>query len=341
MSGPGVGGIETFFFDGIVALHEAGLAQHAIIHAEAPPGQKARLEALGLPYSMASFNRWWPASTRAVYGAAHKRFRPNLAQFWTGRAAHFAASRTECRNIGWFGGYRQMKDFKTCEHFVGITPDLIHHIGEGGADPAKTALVHTFSALPEARPVAVPRESLATPEDVPLLLILARLHHKKGIDTLLKALVKVPEAFLWIAGEGESRREYEDLAKALGLDKRVRFLGWRTDRAELLAAADICVMPSRFEPFGTVMVEAWQAGKPLIVAAAQGPRAYVKNEANGLMVAIDDSDALARAIGRLIEEPELRARIVAGGRQTYDASFTKAAYVRGMLEFYRKVLERS
>ena len=340
MAGAGVGGIETFFFDAVAALHEAGLSQFAVIHRDVPVHQKKRLERLGLPFATASFNTWWPWSTRGVFADVRARFKPNLAQFWTGRAASFAVRDPACANIGWFGGYRQMKHFTACDDFIGITPDLMRHLKEGGADPARTARIHTFSALPVDDPVPVSRASLATPDNVPLLLILARLHWKKGIDTLLEALAEVPDAYLWVAGEGEERAKYEALMRSLGLETRVRFLGWRDDRAELLAAADICVMPSRFEPFGTVMAEAWQARVPLIVAAAQGPLAYVKDSENGLMVPIDDAPALAGAIRRVIADSDLRAHLVEGGQRTFDRDFTKAAYVERTLSFYRDVLSR-
>ena len=340
MSGAGVGGIETFFFDAIEALHEAGLRQHAVIRPDVPGHQIERLERLGLPYTTMRFDKWWPWPTRAAFARLHRTFKPNLAQFWTGRAGHFAMRTPDCRNIGWFGGYRQMKDFRACDDFIGITPDLMRHLKEGGADPARTARIHTFSALPEAPPVPVARAAFATPQDVPLLLILARLHPKKGIDTLLKALAAVPGPYLWIAGEGDDRATYEALTRSLGLADRVRFLGWRDDRDALLAACDVCLMPSRYEPFGTVMAEAWSAGKPLIVAAAQGPRAYVKDGENGLMVPVDDDAALASAIRLVLAKPDLRARIVQGGHDTYDAQFTKQAYVAGTLSFYRAVLAR-
>lgn len=341
MSGAGVGGIETFFFDAVEALAEAGLAQCVVIRPDVPAHQIERLQACGIAFATARFDKWWPWPTRAAFAKLRETFKPNLAQFWTGRAARFAVRDSACRNIGWFGGYRQMKDFTTCDDFIGITPDLMRHLRDSGAAPARSARIHTFSALPDAAPLAVPRASLDTPEGVPLLLILARLHPKKGIDTLLHALAEVPCAYLWIAGEGEERTTYEALTASLGLSDRVRFLGWRDDRAELLAAADICVMPSRYEPFGTVMAEAWSAGVPLVVAAAQGPRAYVEDGVNGLMVPIDDDAALAAAIRLLLARPDLCARLIEGGYRTYDAAFTKAAYVRGTLAFYRAVLQRS
>ena len=339
MSGAAVGGIETFFFDAVEALHAAGLAQFVVCRPNVPH-RLEKLRALGISFASASFSKWWPWSTRTVLADARTAFKPNLAQFWTGRAAQFAVRGKGYLNIGWFGGYRQMKDFTACDDFIGITPDLMRHLQDGGADPARTVRIHTFAALPELAPVPVSRASLATPDDAPLLLILARLHPKKGVDTLLNALAKVPGAFLWIAGEGEDRPAFELLAKSLGIEERVRFLGWRNDRAELLAAADVCVMPSRFEPFGTVMAEAWSAGTPLITAAAQGPLAYVKDGINGLMVPIDDPLALAAAVRRVISDPALAASLVAGGHRTYDESFTRTAYVRQTLTFYRTVLNR-
>lgn len=338
MAGAAVGGIETFFFDGVAALAGAGLEQFVVCRPNVPH-QLERLKGLGVPYATAPFGKWWPGPTRRVLATARADFRPNLAQFWTGRAARLAVRDGACRNIGWFGGYRQMKDYRACDDFIGITPDLMRHLAEGGADPARTARIHTFADLPAAPPV--PRASLETPEGVPLLLILARLHPKKGVDTLLNALTALPGAWLWIAGEGEERAQYETLAQTLGLMDRVRFLGWRNDRAALLAAADICVMPSRYEPFGTVMAEAWSAGTPLVTAAAQGPRAYVKDGANGLMVPIDNAPALAAAIARLIADPALTARVAEGGRKTFAEAFTPAVYVRETLRFYRAVLSRA
>ena len=99
-----------------------------------------------------------------------------------------------------------MKDFAACDDFIGITPDLMRHLKEGGADPARTARIHTFSALPAAAAVPVARASLATPEDAPLLLILARLHPKKGVDTLLKALANVPGGVSVDRGRGREPR---------------------------------------------------------------------------------------------------------------------------------------
>ena len=94
---------------------------------------------------------------------------------------------------------------------------------------------------------------------------------------------------------------------------------------------------SRYEPFGTVIVDAWAANRPLIAAAAAGPKAYLKHEENGLLVAIDDVESLAHAIHRLIEDEAMRAKIIEGGTRSYTDQFTKEAFVRDSLNFYQKV----
>ena len=134
-------------------------------------------------------------------------------------------------------------------------------------------MVHTFGTLPDSPPVA--RASLATPEHARLVLVLSRLHEKKGIDTILRAVASLPGFYLWLAGEGPERQRYEALTESLGLGERARFLGWRTDRKSLLAACDVCALPSRYEPFGTVMAEAWSVRKPLVATRAAGALQYV------------------------------------------------------------------
>jgi glycosyltransferase involved in cell wall biosynthesis len=181
-----------------------------------------------------------------------------------------------------------------------------------------------------------PREPLDTPLDAPLLLALSRLHPAKGLDTLLQALAREPRAYLWIAGDGPLKDELPRQATELGVADRVRFLGWRDDRAALLEACDIVVFPSRYEPFGTVSLEAWGYKRPLVAAASDGPAGLVRDGEDALLVPIDDAAALARAITRVIDDADLAAHLVAQGAVRYEADFTEAACVQR----YRTLFER-
>ena len=109
----------------------------------------------------------------------------------------------------------------------------------------------------------------------------------------------------------------------------------------LLAAADVCVLPSRWEPFGTVMLEAWAAGRPLVAAASQGPSALIEDGMNGLLVAIDDASALAAAVRRLAGDPVLKARLIAQGAADYQRGYTRETVTQRMIDLYREIIAGS
>jgi glycosyltransferase involved in cell wall biosynthesis len=335
MAGAPVGGVETFFFDAVLALAEAGLNQHVVVRDNAP-FQLDRLKAAGVPYSIAGFSPWFGWPTHRTLRRVTGQFQPDIIQYWSGRAATYAP-KWKAHHVGWYGGYRERRRFASCEYFIGITSDLVEHIHKQGVPRDHIALIHTLANYEPQPPLD--RAAFGTPKDAPLLLALARLHWTKSLDILLDAMAAVPGAYLWIGGEGDDRAKLEAQTKQLGLEDRVRFLGWRTDREALLATADICVVPSRNEAFGTVIIEAWAAKVPLIAAASKGPGAYVKNEINGLLIPVDDAGALTTAIRRVIAEPDLRARIVAGGTKSYQEGFTKDVYVRDVFAFYNRIMK--
>jgi len=127
------------------------------------------------------------------------------------------------------------------------------------------------------------------------------------------------------------------LAETLGIVPRVRFLGWREDVAALLAACDVFVCPSRHEPLGNVVIEAWSAGKPVVATRAAGPEALIRDGETGLLTPVNDVVALAMAVKRLVAEPALRARLAAEGRKAYVEQFTEAVVVAQYRAFFERV----
>jgi glycosyltransferase involved in cell wall biosynthesis len=150
-------------------------------------------------------------------------------------------------------------------------------------------------------------------------------------------MTRLPGTYLWIAGDGPLRGELEALAARRGVAERVRFLGWRADTAELFAAADICVYPSRSEPHGTVTIEAWAHRVPLVAAASAGPSELIDDGVNGILVPIDDPASLALAVGRLVADRALADGLADAGRATYETTYTEAAVVRSYLDFFARV----
>jgi glycosyltransferase involved in cell wall biosynthesis len=335
MAGAREGGAENIMLESVLALAGAGVPQAVVTRADNAFRLKAFRDA-GIETATAGFSRLWPFPTRAALSKTIARFKPDVIEYWMGRAGQFAPAAHRRKSVAWYGGYYQLKRFANCEWYVGLTKDLLRHIRDQGVPDNRSAIIHTYADFTGAVPAD--RAALNTPADAPVALALARLHWKKGLDTLLDAAAKVPGLYVWIAGEGPIEAELKAQATKLGLGERVRFLGWRNDRGALLAASTFVAFPSRYEPFGTVTVDAWAASRPLVAADAVGPAAYVEDGVSGLLVPKDDVDALATAMSRVINEPGLAAKLVAGGQAAYEAQFTKAAFLRDSLAFYNRVI---
>lgn len=333
IAGAAQGGAETFFTDAVRALHDAGVQQHVVLR---PNRNRTNfLKNTGVGFDTAPFGQIWRFPTAKILKKAIAEFRPDVIHYWMGRAGTYATADTGCRRIGWYGGYYNPSRFANCDVHVGCTRDIARNIVAFGIARECVDVLHTYADFPGAKPLD--RALLDTPDDAPLLLALARLHPKKAIDILLHAMPKIPGAYLWIAGDGPLKDELTALCTRLGLDDRVRFLGWRNDRGPLLATADICVFPSRYEPFGTVTAEAWAMKVPLVAARAAGPKAYITHEKDGLLVEIDDVDGLAAAVNRLIADPDLRQGLIANGTESYRRDFSKEAFTANALALYARV----
>jgi glycosyltransferase involved in cell wall biosynthesis len=233
------------------------------------------------------------------------------------------------------GGYYDLKYYRGCDHLIGNTPDLVDDFLRRGWPRERAHYLPNF--VTAARMPPLERSALVTPAEAPLLLGLGRLHRDKGFDLLLGALQKLPDAWLWLAGEGPEARRLDKLAAELSVASRVRFLGWRDDVPALMAASQVVVAPSRREPFGNVVVEAWAQGRPVVAAAAAGPRALIDHGEIGLLVPLDDPGALTEAIRRLLGDPALASRLAAGGAAAYEAEFTEQAVVERYLGLFERL----
>jgi glycosyltransferase involved in cell wall biosynthesis len=334
MAGGPQGGAETFFVSLVLALHRAGLDQSVVIRENL--ARAVALRAGGAQPIELPFGRWSDFTTVPALKRVTAAYRPHVVLTWMNRASAMFP-RGDFLRLARLGGFYKLKNYRRCDHLVCITPGLVEHVVAHGWPRDRAHYLPNFAAVGHAPPVA--RAALETPEDATVLLALGRLHDAKAFDVLLQALTMETRPYLWLAGDGPLRDELRQAAADLGIDGRVRFLGWREDRDALFAAADICVFPSRYEPHGTVTMEAWGHGRPLVAAAAEGPAAFVRDGADGLLVPTDDAPALAAAISRVMDEPGLAARLVEAGRVRHSAEFTEEACVANYLSLFRRLLE--
>lgn len=335
MAGSSHGGAETYFANMVGALQKGGLEQRAIIRKNEE--RAALLNSYAVPVKEVPFDNLFDKSTRGVITQEIKEFKPDIVQTWMYEATRATPS-GDYLHVGWLRGTQHLRDYRRCDYLIGMTKGIVTSVVQQRWPDDRIQHIRPFAD--DTTKPAISRATYNTPDDAPLLLAMGRLHWHKAFDTLILSLRMLPDAYLWLAGEGDLREELEQFARDLGVSDRVRFLGWQEDQRPLFAAADICVVPSRYEPFGLVVIEAWAQKKPLIVTQAAGPRATVQNNVDALLIPIDDVDALTAAIRRLINDKKLGENLVRSGYAHYERDYTKDSAVAQYIQYYQEILQR-
>ena len=336
MAGAEHGGAEAFFVRLALALQRAGLEQRVVIRAN--PDRAAQLAAGGIEALQLPFGGRLDLVTPWRLKRAIREFAPDVVLTWMNRASVLMPEPPAGKpfvHVGRLGGYYDLKYYRRCRHLIANTEDIVDYIVKQGWPPERVHYLPNFVAETRAEPAR--RGEFFTPPDAPLLLAMGRLHPNKGFDVLIEAVARLPDVYLWIAGEGPLEGELEALAHRVFVKPRVRFLGWRDDGPALLAACDAFVCPSRHEPLGNVVIEAWAQGVPVIATESQGPAALIRHGETGLLVPVDDALALARAIQRIFSDRALAREIGAAGRAAFLGRFTEEIVVGRYLDFFRNV----
>lgn len=141
-----------------------------------------------------------------------------------------------------------------------------------------------------------------------------RLDPQKGFDTLIEALARIEGVTVVIVGDGPERASLESRARELGVHDRLVITGWRDDARSLLAGFDVFALPSRYEGFPLVVLEAMQAGVPVVATDVGSVSEAVADGETGLLVTPGDAAELVRALTRLLGDEPLRLRLAESGR---------------------------
>nr|MCU0514450.1 glycosyltransferase [Anaerolineae bacterium] len=197
--------------------------------------------------------------------------------------------------------------------------------------------------LAQARADLLGRHSL--PPEALLVGLACRLVEQKGVTYALRAFSQVaadfPAAHLLIAGDGELRPLLAAEATALRLAERVHFLGWQDDVPRLLAGLDVFLMPSLWEGFGLVLLEAMSKRLPVIASAVSAIPEVVEHGVTGLLVPPADPDALAQALRVLLPDRSLRAYLGLNGEDRLDRLFSAARMAEETIAVYEDFLTRT
>lgn len=180
------------------------------------------------------------------------------------------------------------------------------------------------------------------------MVCVARLDYQKGVDVLLHAwgrMLRPPAGWraglaprLQLVGDGALRPQLERIAAELGLADSVEFLGLRADIGDLLQRSWGFVLPSRWEGMPNVLLEAMACGLPCVATRVSGSEDIISDGVDGLLVEPEQPAALAWALRRVIEDPELAQRLGAAGRATVVRDYRLRHVAEQCVALYRRLL---
>ncbi len=266
---------------------------------------------------------------RIVYTAHGFYFHDRMA--WPRRAAFIA--------LEWLAGRvtdvlftQAREDAETARRLGLCRGGVVEAIGNG-VDPGRF-----YPPGPDDARRSELRAALGAPAGAVVVMMIGRLVAEKGYLELFEAMGRV-DAVLWVVGERlESDRPSAVEAAVAGLEEhpelaeRIRFLGYRRDVPDLLRAADIFTLPSHREGMPRSIIEAMMTGLPVVATDIRGSREEVVPGETGLLVPVRDSEALAEALSRLVEDAALRRRLGRAGRARALELYDEAKVVARQLD---------
>lgn len=177
----------------------------------------------------------------------------------------------------------------------------------------------------------------------PIITCVGRLHEQKNHDCLLRAakslLDRGVEAQYLLIGDGPLEDDLTALAKELGIEDRVHFMGLRDDVADLLVISDLFVLPSMWEGFGIAIIEAMAAGAPVVASDVDGIQEIVNHGETGLLASPKDPESFATAMEHLLDNADIARNMVEKARADVEARFSLEATARHHERLYRNLIE--
>ena len=223
---------------------------------------------------------------------------------------------------------------------IAISKSVFHHVENVLCVP-ESRIRLIYNAIPQCL-VRSSKEELRKELNMPAncfsILFVGRLEPQKSVETLMRAIKELRDDIkdfrLVIVGQGSLRPKLQELAIELNVSDIVLFKGTTTQAEKYFSASDIFVLPSVFEGFGLVILEAFRASVPVIATNIEGPRELIQNNVNGLLFEPKDCQVLARHILDLFKSTDRRNFIGKNGFKSYKDNFDINNYAKKIEELY-------
>lgn len=343
------GGADQFYVRLVRALHQAGQPVTAINRPDSPVARALEndpLEQIHVPLA----NRWDAWSWWQIRRRIRER-EPCVVQTYMGRATRLTRvpKQAAAAHVARLGGFYKIDGYyRHADAWVGNTKAICDFLVKSGMSARSVHHIGNFVPEP-VRASAEEQQALRLKHDVPenawVIFSLGRLIAKKGFGDLLDAISRLPEEIggrpvsLLLAGDGPLMEELQAQAGELGIEKRVRLLGWQDPPDVFYGLADVFVCPSRHEPLGNVILEAWNHAVPVVSTRSDGALELIEDGATGLLCDCKDGAGMAAEIRRVLEAAEADRRgMAAAGNARLHEKYGQAGIVGQYLTLYRDLL---
>lgn len=334
LAGAPYGGAENFYTRLVVALaSQKNLQQKAFTRENVH--RLPLLKDANVPIEVFKFGSPLHWLNNRKYQQSLTNFSPDVVLTFMNRASGLTP-RGNYKLVCRLGHYYNLKYYRHADYWIGVSKGICKYLIANGMPEDRVIYLPNFAD--ESIPAEMPRESFSTPKSMPLLLAAGRLHENKAFDILFRALAKIPDTMLWLAGDGPEKQSLMVLADELNIRKRVRFLGWRSDVAALMKTADIFVCPSRHEGLGSIVIESWRHGCPIVATASQGPSDLIEHDKTGLLSPVDDAGALEKNIKSLLNDEAKTHHLINCARMEYQNHYSQDIIVNRYNEFFQKIV---
>jgi glycosyltransferase involved in cell wall biosynthesis len=290
---------------------------------------------------------------RARIASLARAFDAQIVQTYMGRATRLTrlAARppaTTALHVARVGGYHDPKGFRHAHAWITTTEGIRGYLVDQGFAAERVFCIRNpvDPPVPQDRAaLRALRAELGIEPDAHLLACIGRLHRDRGLDIFLDALARLPARSdgrvlrALIVGDGPQRDALREQAQRLGLAARVSWVVGPAQPLPYLGLADLFVYPSREAAVGSAVVEAWNAGVPVVATDTAGPLELIEPGRTGMLVPREDPDALAGAIASVLgADDAVRQAMVAAARERIGREHAASVVATATLRVYRELL---
>ncbi len=235
-------------------------------------------------------------------------------------------------------------------HVIAVSQSIRDYLIEREGMPQdRVTTIHNGIDLEVFRPRreqrAAARKRLDLPTDAFIVAGIGRLSYQKNfsllIDVAAAVIAQRPNAYFVIAGTGPEEQQLRDRAARLGIDQRVRFLGYVADMPELYPAVDALLLTSRYEGLPITILEAMATGTTIVSSMLDGVAEIMRDGEDGALVPPTDVEGFVTRLCELIDRPDIAARRSAAGLLKVQTGFSAESVARAVEDIYLKCLDRS